>query len=69
MKLCTLLGIAIGLTVGGLAVSAGDPSFFTSEHAGIWHEHLATRGLLPGPIAELRAVTGGANSRVSQWGY
>ena len=69
MKLCTLLGIAMGLTIGGLAVSAGDPSFFTSEHAGIWHEYLATRGLLSGPIAEPRAVTGGANSGASQWGY
>ena len=69
MKLCTLLGIAMGLTIGGLAVSAGDPSFFTSEHAGIWHEYLATRGLLFGPIAEPPAVAGSANSGVSQCGY
>lgn len=63
------LGIAIGLAVAGLSIQLGDPSFFTVEHAAIWHEHLAPGRLLPQPVQEPYAVAGGADRGATQWGY
>ena len=64
-----MLGVAAGLTVAGLSIHLGDPSFFTSEHAEIWHEYLAARGLLSEPLPEPETFARGAHSDVAQWGY
>lgn len=64
-----MLGIAAGLTVAGFAIQVGDPSFFTSEHVEIWHEHLAARGLLLEPLPQPEPFARGAHSDVAQWGY
>lgn len=63
------LGIAMGLAIAGLSIHLGDPSFFTVEHAAIWHEHLAPGRLLPEPLKEPYALAGGADRGVPQWGY
>ena len=69
MKAAHLAGLAIGLTVSALSVVTGDPAFFTSEHAEIWHEHLAARGLLPERFTEPQPFVGGPDIAFSQWGY
>lgn len=43
MRRFNLLGLAIGLSVGCYAISAGCPAFFTVNHANALHETLASR--------------------------
>ena len=69
MNRWNVLGIAMGLTVAGFAIQLGDPQFFTSEHAEIWHEHLAPGRFLPEPVQEPYQVAGGADRGAPQWGY